>query len=93
VTDPEAPTERLQRLTRPLEVPVWADGLRYPVETARDACCARCGGRVENLSQGHYAGTCLVTWTEERFHFCCPGEPGCELQAPRGGRPARRPPR
>jgi hypothetical protein len=82
VTSPDAPTERLLRLTRPLEVPVWADGLRYPVEVAQDASCARCGGPVENLSQGHYGSTCLAVMRETGFHFCCPGEPGCELQAP-----------
>jgi hypothetical protein len=80
---PDAPTERFRRLTRALEVPVWLQGLEHLLQAVQGASCARCGGRIENLSQGHYGSACLVTWTEERFHFCCPGDaPGCELQAP-----------
>lgn len=79
---PDAPTEALRRLTRPLEVPVWLQGLDHLLAVAQRASCARCGGPTENLGQGHYGSTCLVTWTEERHHFCCPGDaPGCELQA------------
>lgn len=79
MTTPDAPTEAIRKLTRPLEVPAWLDGLRWPPPVARDASCTRCGGRVENLSQGHYASTCRLTMSEAGFHFCCPDGPGCEV--------------
>lgn len=82
MTDPYAPTEALRRLTRPLEVPVWADGARFPVQGTQGACCTRCGGLVEPLSQGHYQDGCLLTMTQGPYHFCCPAGPGCELRAP-----------
>lgn len=81
MTGPDSPTEAFRRATRPLEVPVWLEGLRWVPETPPAAFCARCGGTVEPLSQGHYGSTCLATATTERHHFCCPRPAGCELGA------------
>jgi hypothetical protein len=82
--DPYARTEPIRKLTRALEVPVWLQGLPHPLPVAQEASCARCGGLIEPLSQGHYGSTCLATMTEEGFHFCCPAGPGCEIRG--GGR-------
>jgi hypothetical protein len=110
VTSPDAPTERIRRLTRPLEelppgdpVPVAGVPLRWRVQEIETHCavhcpgccecspprasCARCGGSIEALSQGHYQDGCLVVMRQAPFHFCCPVPPGCELQEPREGAP------
>jgi hypothetical protein len=51
--------------------------------TGRCRCtvCPRCHHHTGNSHQGHYWGFCQVTRTVREFHFCCPDEPGCALEA------------
>lgn len=62
-----------------------AEGASYVDGRCRCTVCPRCGHHTGNAHQGHYWAHCKVTGTSREFHFCCPLEPGCELEdgAPR----------
>ena len=63
--------------------PCDAEGATVNVLTGECRCvvCPRCGHHTGNSHQGHYWGRCKVTGTTREFHFCCPSEPGCELES------------
>lgn len=66
-----------------------AENASYVDGHCRCIVCPRCHHHTGNSHQGHYWKFCKVTGGMREFHFCCPLEPGCELEdaAPAAAQP------